>query len=223
MITPTTTQYNPRFRSKTRRIPTLSRLILMLAAVLLLAELCDAGFKRLQEKNAPTRPNTIRKPIKSVQASIHSDENGTTSTSSEPIYSSEPMDSFEPMDSSDQITVSYKEILSKMQNFRPKRKCPKCKGTKTIAKHIGVGWKIFGEKQCPACGGSGTDDHWNSQQSSSSDWNRHDNRRLAASCSVLSDHDAPHGLFILVPILLILILTYFFLRKATPNNCEKCY
>merc|ERR1711964_907405 len=37
-------------------------------------------------------------------------------------------------------------------------------------------------------------------------------RRLAG-CSLTTDHDAPHGLFIFAPILMILMLAYLILRR----------
>jgi len=44
-------------------------------------------------------------------------------------------------------------------------------------------------------------------------------RRLAA-CSLATDHDAPHGLYILVPIAVILILVVLMLGKPTQASYE---
>jgi len=48
----------------------------------------------------------------------------------------------------------------------------------------------------------------------SSDSSSYTSDRRLAACSLTTDHDAPHGLFIFVPILMILMLVYVILRKS---------
>jgi len=83
-----------------------------------------------------------------------------------------------------------------------KRKVTICAGSlsrKDVEKRKGYSTGIYLEAYRELWGQRDNDDLWE--------------RRRLAGCGLSNDHEAPHGLFILAPILMILMMVYFMYRK----------